>query len=1206
MALSTSSETPPNFISGWVVLKESGVGIPNLLVVLFNGGQTAVGRASLPTGIPIDTGDRLGAVLTSRERGKEGYFELSYQDTEFKLNNSQEKRPDLEINVLAPEQPGLAPQVLYSALAARKEAGRIEQYYVQLSTEQLQKAGLAVPSEISADLEPSHNVAGRLTALAARQNDIVNGAVSAAQDVVAAHRDRVSGFHQTFKPTLLDALSRMPASPLSLDRFVTPADSVHDKFVAVAQKTIQETVNSDDVETRAPARGFISLTSDEVAQLRTQTAADGTVPATAVAALMLASAPVATARSTYVQAIDRVSLCRPATPNVDCTASILNPGPPSPSTPLITPGPSVAAISNDDVPRYLARLMEPMTAPEDALVLGLMPVATRDSVQNSIQSFSFNPSPADVPSFHDFNNIQIAFKYVWQEAIDQGALDLAQSAYQTIVELGGNPSHPDHNGLHPIRALAAEGHLVLNAHAVPNIVVRDHRGEPPGTRIAPPAETSAASGDSCAFGANATVRDHRTMLGNPALIADPTQRLPALLAALEKKMTQNYNFTTYAANHKERSVNFGILNTFRQTWTPLSYQAGSLMKTIPLAPKQSQKLVITRKTVKKRSQKELENNLRVLKQESSQTNRADQEIANRASLNTNFTTKNDATVTYEVASDTASTSFSLDSKKSSDDIKKSFREAVFKSAQEFKNEKTTEINTEESQEFDSVETTEISNPNDEIAVTFMFYELQRRYRLFERLYRVQPVVLVAQEFPQPDDIDQAWLVRYDWILRRAILDDSFLAALSSIAQTAGDEIALEEIQANVNQQRCLVNQLRQELAIATQQDAAQRALLNQAVLHKSGASDSGLFGEFGHLVGTIVNPVGAGISDVTGAIKKVENFILGDNADKNNSNQQAMQDRADEAANRIRDLTFRLEREVTALNALTETYAKALREHNNHLTEIARLKVHVRDNIMYYMQAIWMHEPADQRFFRLHDTPVPNLVHSARGYLVDFDNALAISNAAPHLALARFGGRDAKLFNVESRTKFNTQLTFKPLSQVADLDRLLGFKGNYAIFPLYESNALTDFMMDPYVDRATGQLVDPSDPLNWSLDEFSEYVCCLKKQVTDAELQTLLPQLQGIYKTILANPTRNNDVLVVPSNSLFIEALPAEHTLLERFKLDHRMIDVKKVQAEAREKELDNVRRAAKILAGERGDPHVDKKILIEGGANFVVPTGDQ
>jgi hypothetical protein len=39
---------------------------------------------------------------------------------------------------------------------------------------------------------------------------------------------------------------------------------------------------------------------------------------------------------------------------------------------------------------------------------------------------------------------------------------------------------------------------------------------------------------------------------------------------------------------------------------------------------------------------------------------------------------------------------------------------------------------------------------------------------------------------------------------------------------------------------------------------------------------------------------------------------------------------------------------VTALNALapTETYTKALRDHNNHLTEIARLQVHIKGNIM--------------------------------------------------------------------------------------------------------------------------------------------------------------------------------------------------------------------------------------------------------------------
>ena len=158
--------------------------------------------------------------------------------------------------------------------------------------------------------------------------------------------------------------------------------------------------------------------------------------------------------------------------------------------------------------------------------------------------------------------------------------------------------------------------------------------------------------------------------------------------------------------------------------------------------------------------------------------------------------------------------FNQDAQKNSDDTKKSFRQAVFKANQEFTHEKVTEITTDETQTYESVETTEISNPNDEIAVTYLFYELQRRYRLYERLYRVQPVVLVAQEFPQPEDITQAWLVQHDWILRRVILDDSFLPVFDYLAVTAGDEIALEEMRANVNQQRCIVNQLRQELAIA--------------------------------------------------------------------------------------------------------------------------------------------------------------------------------------------------------------------------------------------------------------------------------------------------------------------------------------------------------------------------------------------------------
>ena len=1207
-----------NRVSGQVVLKESGVGIPDLLVVFYDvdpqtqpeefiaGADSPIAGAESPIAAagfavaPDDHGgaDRLGAVLTSKgdNSSNAGSFELTYDDSEFQVRNAQERRPDLLVQVLAPEGPGqtLESRVLYVSTRVRQNAGKTEQYIIRIPGAALEEAGIPVPSETPEDFEPSTNLIGRLKAMAARQNDFVAGAVDAAKDVVGAHRTRVSTFNQNFKTTLQSALSNVAATPIAPERIVAPGESVFTKSSALITSTVTGTIN--DPTKRAPVRGFISLTDDQVNQLRAQAGPDGIVPADAVSSLTgTRGAPP----TTYVQALERLPLCQPTTPNVDCTDSVLNPGSPSTTNPPPPPGSEDTSITSEDVPRFLGRVMEPLTAPEEQLVIGLMPVATRDSVQASVQSFEFNPSPADVPAFHDFNNLQIAFDYVWQEAIDQGVLDLAQNAYETIVELGGDPDYPDYKNIHPLQALSLEGKLVLNAHATPTVVVRDHRGEAPGTRIASPGAgeggvtvtvTGLSSDGNCPYASASNVRDHRAGVVNPMTIDDPVERLPALLEALNKKLLENYNFTIYAANSKERSVNFGILNTFRQYWTPLTYQAGPLVKTIPLAPKQTQKLVITRKTVKKRTQKELENNLRVLKQESSETNRAEQQIASKASSSTSLSVTNEAKMNYEVDSDTLTTGFKQDTAKSSEDTKKSFHEAVFKSAQEFKEEKTTEINTEETHESESVETTEITNPNDEIAVTFLFYELQRRYRIYERLYRVQPVVLVAQEFPQPSDIDQAWLVRYDWILRRAILDDSFLATLNNLAQTAGDEIAIEEMKTNVNQQRCIVQQLKQELAIASSQAAAQRAAMDQAVYHKAGGG--GLFGIVEGIAGSALSPL--------------DNLLFGGDSGQNDSNRQALQDRADEAADQVRDLTFRVEREVTALNALTESYTKALRDHNNHLTEIARLQVHVKDNIMYYMQAIWAHEPPDQRFFRLHNTPVPDMTHQNRGFRIGLDEALATTMARPHESLPRFGGRDLKAFPCESVTTINSQFTFQPLSEVADVSTLLGFKGNYAIFPLYQSNPLTDFMMDPYVDRATGQLVDPSDPLNWSLDEFSQYVCCLKEKLTDDELQKLLPQLQTLYQAILTNPQRDDDVLIVPTNSLFIEALPGEHTLLERFKLDHRMIDVKKAQAETREKELDNIRMTARILSGERGDPHIDKKILIEGGGNFVIPAGDQ
>ena len=60
--------------------------------------------------------------------------------------------------------------------------------------------------------------------------------------------------------------------------------------------------------------------------------------------------------------------------------------------------------------------------------------------------------------------------------------------------------------------------------------------------------------------------------------------------------------------------------------------------------------------------------------------------------------------------------------------------------------------------------------------------------------------------------------------------------------------------------------------------------------------------------------------------------------------------------------------------------------------------------------------------------------------------------------------------------------------------------------------------------------------------------------------------------------------LVVPTMLLFIETLVDQNLISEHYKLKHRVLNVKKVCAELLKLEMDNIRYAARILSGERGD----------------------
>ena len=87
-----------------------------------------------------------------------------------------------------------------------------------------------------------------------------------------------------------------------------------------------------------------------------------------------------------------------------------------------------------------------------------------------------------------------------------------------------------------------------------------------------------------------------------------------------------------------------------------------------------------------------------------------------------------------------------------------------------------------------------------------------------------------------------------------------------------------------------------------------------------------------------------------------------------------------------------------------------------------------------------------------------------------------------------------------------------------------------------------------------------------------------------------------VYRTIAGEDEQACRFLATSEHPEKIEALPGKHPVMEDFKLAHRALDVKKVQADVRSQELENLRRAARVLGGDLTDPRVDKNITITGG----------
>ena len=686
-------------------------------------------------------------------------------------------------------------------------------------------------------------------------------------------------------------------------------------------------------------------------------------------------------------------------------------------------------------------------------------------------------------------------------------------------------------------------------------------------------------------------------------------RLAQLMIQLAQAQSEPYAFDVFAPN----SFNFGLVITYRQIWQPGPYQAGNLVSTIPLAPGESRKYTHRQVVKKSVSQKTADKSTQVRSQQSSEDSRAERDIMDKASSSTSFQITTKGGFNLGIGSMDVTSQFGGSTSSDSAQNKKDFHEATLKAAEEYRQERSLEVDTNTSVETEDTTSGEISNPNNEITVTYLFYELQRRYTIREFLYQVQPVIMIAQDVPSPEQINEAWLLQYQWILARVLLDDSLRPALSYLSTGyAGDQFSTAVLEAQWKTQAALVQQLEN---LVQQQLDTRDVLRNELVNTQEEKDDLPEMPGVPNLAFFGYQP------DVMRKELKAEI--------------KAGETRLKYAEQALSDAQDKLRSAASTYEQATKEYAAALQNQYSRQVAIDQLRVHVKQNVFYYMQAIWAHEDSDQRYFRLYrqqvlcpdpqDTctmntvpisvinqlvnPVLSLPTRAASRLVNPSAPAALSNPPSSSASSgsATGGSAATVpvavsfWNtcvpgLDGKGGLNT--TTVDLASIADIDSPIGYKGNYILFPLTSSCPITDYMLSGYIDSNYG-VSDPDGSDAFDPEQFDdEWQAALA-----AGDQATLTQLQAYLRAHIEQINNESDEIIVPTGQLFIEALPGSHPLLEDFKLLHRAEDIKTVQAQNRHAELENLRLASRLVANPQllQDPRTDKRIVVDKGVGVVM-----
>lgn len=254
----------------------------------------------------------------------------------------------------------------------------------------------------------------------------------------------------------------------------------------------------------------------------------------------------------------------------------------------------------------------------------------------------------------------------------------------------------------------------------------------------------------------------------------------SLLASLPAgtELPTEYPFAYYAPG----TANLGVRLVYRQTWRPLGNQRGELVKTIPLGPRQTERVStrIVRRQKVSRSSEDLKSTETTT--ETSDSSKDSSEVVREAASSFGWSVEASASMSVGYASASLSAGARGSSDQRSKNTSQKLSESMQRSASKIRTETKVVVSTESEITTEEARASEITNPNDEIAVTYVFSRLQRQYQVLTQLSEAQNVILVAERLPEPYELTDEWVRRHDWILAKALLDDSFRPILTQISQ----------------------------------------------------------------------------------------------------------------------------------------------------------------------------------------------------------------------------------------------------------------------------------------------------------------------------------------------------------------------------------------------------------------------------------------